>query len=622
MPIRALYERYEQLADNPESGISAMYSSVGKVSFLLILAPDGRLEQVREVREQKGKKLLPRTFVVPEQPGRSSGIKPYFLSDKPDYMLGYIPEAEAGQGGKKLADTRRKFEAAAELHHSVLSGCDDEGARAVLAFYEQWDVEQGHHHPELLRIQTDLDKGVDCNLTFQLHGDEGLIYERPPVRSAWIDYCESRKTSSGITGQCLITGKLEEPIAQTHEIKIKGVRNAQSAGAALVSFNADSFLSYGKKQSLNAPVGKTASFAYTTALNHLLASENNRIDGLGDMSVVYWAGTAPHSSEAEDLFGAFFTRRDTEQAQEKSVTEATGDALERFRSGQAVTGDAEGQREIPFYVLGLSPNNARISVRMFWQGNFGRMAAHLEQHARDFEMTAGEGRGWKTPTLYRILEETRRVGGDGKKVGDPPPFGLSGEMFRSVVEGRQYPQSLYMAIINRIRADGIVNSLRAAILKGYLTRYARFSKNSVLMEVLSVSLNESTQNSAYRLGRAFAVLERAQQEAAGGRKKLNATIKDRYFSAASARPAAVFPVLFRLSQHHISKAEYGFKRDEELQHILSGVQAFPRHLNNHEQGLFVLGYYHQKEQFYSKQTENKITPETAITSTVGGIEEQ
>lgn len=602
MIIQALYERYQQLAQDPESGISALYSSVSKVSFVLLLRPDGQLEQVRELREQKGKKLVPRQMIVPEQPGRQSGIKPYFLSDKPDYLLGYVPaEKDGGEpDAKKLADARRKFEASAELHRSVLSGCDDAGAQAVLAFFNKWDIEQGRNHQELLHIKSDLDKGTDCNLVFQLAGDSILVHERPVIRRAWTSYCEREKDSSGPEGQCLITGKTGEPIARTHEIKIKGVRGAQSAGAALVSFNADSFLSYGKTQSFNAPVGKTAAFAYATALNHLLASEKNRIYGLGDMSVVYWAGPSPHSAEAEDLFAAFFTQKQVEEASENAVTNEVEDALKRIRQGLPLQPEIQSANDTPFYVLGLSPNNARLSVRFFWQGTFGAVFRQLARHAEDLAIAAGGNASRRIPTLYRILEETRRIGSDGKKVGDPPPPGLSGEMFRAVMEGRAYPQSLYMAMINRIRADRIVNPLRAAIIKAYLSRYARAYQHMGLKEVLSVSLNEKTTNAAYRLGRAFAVLERAQQEAAGGYGTLNATIKDRYFAAASSRPAAVFPVLFRLSQHHIGKVKFGFKRDEELQQILSEINEFPVHLNIHEQGLFILGYYHQKDHFFSR----------------------
>lgn len=600
MIIQSLYKRYQQLVEDPDSGISGLHYSAGKVSFVLILQTDGTLDQVREVREHKGKKLVPKQVIVPEQPGRSSGIKPYFLSDKPDYLLGYTPLGvdRTISDMKKLEDARRKFAKSAQLHHEVLSGCQDAGAQAVLSFFYKWDIENGRNHPELQRIQSDLDKGSDCNLAFQLIGDSVMVHERPLVRQAWTRYCESQKGSTGQVSQCLITGNWGETIAQTHDIKIKGVRGAQTSGAALVSFNADSFLSYDKKQSLNAPVSKTAAFAYATALNHLLASDKNRIYGLGDMSVVYWAEPSPRSVDMEDMFSVFFTQKQEDDARINAVTAEVEDAIKRIREGLPLQPEIQGANETPFYVLGLSPNNARLSVRLFWQGTFGSVFTKLAQHADDLSISTVSNRSFRTPTIYRILEETRRVGSDGKKVGDPPPPGLSGEIFRAVIEGRPYPQTLYMAMINRIRADRIVNPLRAAIIKAYLIRYARASHHEALKEVLSVAINEKTTNTAYRLGRAFAVLERAQQDAAGGYKVLNATIKDRYFASASSRPAAVFPVLIRLSQHHISKLKFGFKRDEELQEILAGVDSFPVHLNIYEQGLFILGYYHQKDQFF------------------------
>ena len=258
------------------------------------------------------------------------------------------------------------------------------------------------------------------------------------------------------------------------------------------------------------------------------------------------------------------------------------------------------QSQTPFYVLGLAPNNARAAVRFFWQGHFGELVRRLGQHSADLDIAGLEERySSGTPSIYQILSETMRVGGDGKKVGDGPPPLLGGDLMRSVIEGRAYPSSLYNLIINRIRADGIVNGLRAGILKAGLNRYMRINQGSaILKEELTVLLNEQAQEPAYRLGRLFAVLEKAQQEAASG--KLNATIKDRYFSSASTNPAAVFPILLKLAQHHMSKSRYGEFRDREISEIMQGLESFPLQLDLQRQGVFVIGYYHQKQCFYEQ----------------------
>ncbi|MBD2846386.1 type I-C CRISPR-associated protein Cas8c/Csd1 [Paenibacillus sp. IB182496] len=598
MIIQALHQRYHDLLADPDSEVSPLYFSLGKVTYVCDLTVDGNLQSFRDIRDESGKRKQPVRFIVPEQSSRSSGVVPYFVSDKAEYALGHYPVmSNEAATLKKRADARKKYEAAKALALDVLADVDDEAARALLLFYEQWDLALVRDHPLLQPYMEDLDKGIDTNVIFAF--DMVPIHESPAVRSAWIQYREQSNTASEFDGQCLLTGDADVSIARTHD-KIKGVRGAQSAGASLVSFNFRSADSYDKEQSYNSPVSKAAVFSYTTALNHLLASDTNR-KLIGDMTVVFWAATRSAEESTSPFVQQVFQSTSTPQ-EDTRTTALLGDLLDRVRQGRQLNPNSIPNQDIPFgdtpfYILGLSPNNARIAVRFFWQGSFGDLVRKLALHAYDMALPAQTSGYRENPSIDRIVAETMRVGADGKKVGEEPPKRLGGELLRGVLQGTVYPRSIFLMIINRIRADGLITHLRVSILKAYLNRYNRFHTDSKEEMPLSLDTNEN-QNPAYRLGQLFAVLEKAQQEAASG--KLNATIKDRYFSSASSNPGAVFPILIKLAQHHMSKARYGELRDREIAGIMQQVNGFPVRLDVHQQGIFILGYYHQKQAYIAQ----------------------
>lgn len=481
----------------------------------------------------------------------------------------------------------------------ILANVYDDAARAMLLFYEQWDASLVRDHPLLKAHMEDLDKGIDTNVIFAL--DRVPIHESVAVQAAWIHYRERLDSTSEFDGQCLLTGEANVSIARTHD-KIRGVRGAQSAGASLVSVNFRSADSYDKEQSYNSPISKTAVFGYTTALNHMLASDSNRTL-IGDMTVVYWADSRLVEEQVSPFISKYIHSSQTHK-EETQTTAQLNDLLDRVRHGVQFDPESIPGKNVPygdtqFYILGLSPNNARLAVRFFWQGSFGDLVRKLAQHAYDMALPE-PGSGYKdNQSIYRIVTETMRVGKDGKKVGEEPPKRLSGELLRSVLQGTAYPRSIFMMIINRIRADGLITQLRVSIVKAYLNRYNR-SVNDNVKEELPLSLDKTeNQKPAYRLGRLFAVLEKAQQEAAAS-GKLNATIKDRYFSSASSNPGAVFPILIKLAQHHMSKARYGELRDREMVDIMQGIDGFPARFDLHQQGIFILGYYHQKQDYIAQ----------------------
>ncbi|MDO3409433.1 type I-C CRISPR-associated protein Cas8c/Csd1 [Saccharibacillus sp. CPCC 101409] len=627
MIVQSLYERYEQLLADPNSGMSKPGYSSDKVSFVLEISENGELRNIVDLRVQQGKKLVPLRMMVPEHPVRTSGIKPFFLSDKAEYLLGILADKDSG-----LKASPAKYASSADLHKRLLAGCDRREARAVAGFFEGWDPqalsETSPFYSDLLKIVGT----TDNNLIFHLSGANEYVHEVPEVQEVWDrSIAEAEAGSDAVLGDCLVTGRADQPIAKVHKVNIKGVPNSQQAGASLISFNFKAAESYGKEKSLNAPVSEAASVGYAKALNHLLLSERNRLRRMGDMTVVFWAQRLPDEPERdwelqESMFGTFFegghgeassgSANDAGEAAESSdnagtmaageedraLTRQVEDLLGRVKRAETVTADMLPAKEASFYVLGMSGNNARLAVRFFWNGSFEELFRKLSLYASDMAMNRPGDRPADLPQLFNIMLQTVRQTGDMSKMRQSISGAMESEWFRAMLSGGALPYSVYAAVVGRARVDGRMSPygehgrsawIRASIIKAYLTRYARIHHFNEIEEALTPMLNENAQPVAYRLGRLFAVLERAQTDAAGGPNRLNATIKDRYFGSASSTPAAVFPILLRLAQHHMSKAEYGRFRDREIGAILQGVDGFPNHLDLKQQGLFMLGYYHQ-----------------------------
>ncbi|RQD77586.1 MAG: type I-C CRISPR-associated protein Cas8c/Csd1, partial [Candidatus Syntrophonatronum acetioxidans] len=440
------------------------------------------------------------------------------------------------------------------------------------------------------------DIGEGGNIVFRLQGDNQYIHERKHVVQAWSAYCSS--SDDAVVGQCLVTGK-DLPIARLHP-NIKGVAGAQSSGASLVSYNLDAFSSYGKKQSYNASISEKAAFRYTTALNYLLSSEKQRIR-FGDTTTVFWAERSGSGLE-EDLLGAlFFPVKEENEKKSKEPDRITRDPrtiqlmhdiFSRIRAGKPIAEELTGvDLNVNFFILGLAPNASRLAIRFWHLDQYGNILKKLGQHHKDLEIVRNKNYDPEFISISRILKETAPRG-DTKRI---PPL-LGGILMRAILTGMPYSQVLFNSILSRIRADHNVNYVRAALVKAVLTRNHRFYKKDE--EVIKMSLDEQNINTAYRLGRLFALLEKAQVDANPG---LSATIKDRFFGAASAMPASVLPILLRLNQHHIAKAEYGRLLDKRIEEVLSLVDSFPHYLKLEEQGLFVLGYYHQRQALYTKK---------------------
>lgn len=588
MILQALTAYYEQLVRQGKLSAPGWDDSF-KVSYELRLNDAGQLVSVLDLRTETkmGKKtvLAPRAMRVPAHVKRASGIAANFLCDNSTYLLG------ADEKGKpeRSADC---FKACAKLHHTILDGVDSPAARALLAYFDSWDPAQAAAHPLLAEQWKEITG--NANLIFGYEAADhshSFVNDDLAIQNAWQAHYNDRSADSDI-GQCLITGKYA-PIERTHP-NISGVPGAQSSGAALVSFNAPAFCSYGHEQGDNAPVSKYAAFAYTTALNRLLA-DRSHCKHVGDTTILCWAENAePVYQDAMSMF--LFGADEAAGIQESDVQAA----LKRLSAGQTVPFlEKELSPDQHFYLLGLAPNAARLSVRFFLRDTFGSFAQNLQKHAEEMEIDCSEKEKFRTLPIWAVVNETTRtVPGQPAK---PSPQ-LAGDLLRAVLTGGRYPATLLNGVTLRIRAEQNVTRGRAAVIKAY---YLRNYPTELNKEVYTVSLNETT-NVPYLLGRLFSVLEAVQKAANPG---INTTIKDRYFNAACATPGMSFPTLLRLSQKHLRKLNDGLAThyDKQITELMAQLpeSGFPARLSLPDQGKFTIGYYHQTQKRYVKKNEEE-----------------
>ena len=569
MILQALKEYYDRKAADPDSGIAPPGWEKKEIRFVITLDKAGQVILLEDTEETVKKKKRSRAFLVPQAIKRTVNPAANLLWDNPEYALGVVRKGKPDRVAEQFALFKQAI--------IDLRLARDEGIAAVLAFFRQDDPSAS------LRKYEDVWKNIidsGANMTFRLQEDPGLVCNRPAVKQA-VDRAFS-DADKGIC--CLLTGN-PDALAETHPA-IKGVWGAQSSGANIVSFNADAFKSFGKEQGANAPIGKEATFAYTTALNHLLGKDSSQRLQVGEASTVFWS---EKTTAFETQFALFFNEPPKDNPDQH--TQAVKALLDAPQTG-AVPENENG--EGMFYVLGLSPNASRISVRFWIAAPLAEMRDQIRQHFRDLEIVP-DGRGPQVMSLFRLLLSTATLG----KAENIPP-NLEGDTVRAIIEGLPYPATLLQSVIRRVKVEHEVTHIRAALIKACINRNCRFKKKAK-QEELAVSLDPNNINIGYRLGRLFAALEKIQEEANPG---INATIRDRYYAAASSAPVTVFGRLMTLKNHHLSKLENVGRRvnlERLVGEIVDGIKDFPAHLSLDDQGRFAVGYYHQRQDFFTKK---------------------
>lgn len=585
--LASLVRAYDRLPDAPPFGFSSE-----KIGFLISLDEDGTVVGLPLDLRGDDKKRTPRQLFVPQAIKRTAGIAPNFLWDKTSYVLGVT----AGEG-KRTADEHAAF---VRRHLSDLAGTEDAGLRALAAFLNAWRLERFTElgWPEEMK---------DQNVVFGLESERRanvFLHDRPAAKALWARLSASGDKTETI---CLVTGE-QAPVARLHPA-IKGVWGAQSSGASIVSFNLDAFTSYGHEQGDNAPVSEQAAAAYTTVLNRYLRRDSGHNIQIGDASTIFWADAseADKAREAEDIFAGLFEGGAQEKAKvdEKAQAELVGTRLAQIKAGEPLSKVAPELADgVHFFVLGLAPNAARLSIRFYYENDFKELAENYRRYVEDMRIDPPPRDG--SPPLWRYLVETAVL---GKRENIPP--NLAGEWMRSILSGTAYPLTLLSNVLMRLRSDQDVNALRVSMLKAIIVR--NFSR-----EDTPVALRPDYPNKGYQLGRLFAVYERIQTDALGG--KVNATVKDKYYGAASAQPRKVFALLERGSANHLSKiGKQSPGRKVNLEKLIGEIMGamdpaadpFPASLSTEDQALFGLGYYHQRNDFFKSHKDDTASEEIA-----------
>lgn len=592
MILQALNDYYRRKCNDsdPAQRLPMFGLEQKEIPFLLEISPEGELLQLRDTRELNGKKKVARVFRVPMGIKKTSGVAANLLWDTLEYVLGVDTKGKPERVAEQHAAFRARIAALPDAAR------EDAGIQAVTRFLDHIDLAQLERQPAWA-------DALESNavLSFRLHGDQDLVCQRPAVVNAALNVSPGDDAPQAM---CLVTGD-QAPVERLHA-SIKGVWGAQTSGANIVSFNARAFESYGKteRQGENAPVSRAAAFAYTTALNHLLRKDSPQRIQVGDASTVFWAERdSDFETAAVDIFG------DPPKDDPDCGTRAVQAVLDAVHSGKWGTSD-ENTR---FYVLGLAPNAARISIRFYHCVTLRELGQRIAQHFKDLELVRGShGHDPQYPSLFRLLTAVAL-----QNKADNIPSNLGGAIMDAIFAGvnTPYPSLWLNAAVGRCRAEQNVNYLRAAAIKACLNRQMRHARlslsNPSLEQEFLPMLDLSNPNPAYRLGRLFAVLEKIQEEASTG---LNATIRDRYYGAASSTPVAVFTTLLRLKNAHLKKLTAGRVTTFEklLGEVLGPVTDFPKHLPLPDQGRFALGYYHQRQDFFTKKPDDS-TNTTAST---------
>ncbi len=584
--LASLAKAYDRLPDAPPFGFSSE-----KIGFLISLNEDGSPASLPIDLRNDDKKRTPRQMFVPQAIKRTSGVAANFLWDKTSYVLGVTAAA-----GKSPA---REHAAFVERHLRDLARETDPGFKALVAFLKTWFP---RHFTELGWS----DDMLDQNLVFCLESDRKAnirLHERPAAKALWGRLSAEGDKADAI---CLVSGE-RAPVARLHP-GIKNVWGAQSSGASIVSFNLDAFTSYGHEQGDNAPVSEAAAFAYTTSLNRFLERDSGHRIQIGDASVVFWADAseADKAAEAENIFAGFWDDcGETLGVDEGTQAQILGAKLKAIRDGRPLASVAPELAEgVGFHVLGLAPNAARLSIRFYFEDDFGAIAANYQRFLADLLIEPPPRDG--QPALWKYLAETAVL----KKRENAPP-NLAGEWMRAILAGARYPQTLLSTVLMRLRTDKDVNALRVAILKAMLIRNNNRKDTPV-------ALKPDYPSKGYQLGRLFAVYERIQSDALGG--KVNATIKDKFYGSASAQPRKVFALLDKGSANHLSKiGKQSPGRKVNLEKLVGEIMGamdpaadpFPSALSAEDQSLFGLGYYHQRNEFFKSTRNGAAAEETA-----------
>ncbi len=597
MILRELSNCYDLMLNSNKFEVSDFNSSVKRVSFKFIISEEGIIKQILDLQEKKKGIFM----TVPLQVTRTSGVLPFFLCDNSKYLLGYSYNKDK----KDFFDSVNELEESKKYHELILNSLSNSKYYiALMKFFENRDK----------NIQIVKEQDEEClkggNIIFSLDGDETNIHEIPEIKQQFIQHNLNKKSEikHQEEGICLVSGNEIDELCNKYEVvKVPG---GQPAGSYICFNGSDS---YNEKTNISY----NSMFKYTTALSALLSNKDNNLYLSGN-TVVFWSDKI--GCKEEQLLNAFIlddnskeeSSKESNENLEKEYNQEGVDEIETviklMKQGKTVdVNKLDYDDSINIFILGISPSNARIFIR-FWFKN--SIADFIKLSNRHFEDTKLK-RKRKLSNKDFIYEEVgvklstiiKTITPHGKAQNVPNT--LINTLFKSILTGTCYPISVYNAILLRIRAeakdDFAVNHTRVSFIKGYLKRFYRLNNLKEKEEEVTVSLNLNSSNVAYNLGRVFAIIEKLQSDA-----NKSSNIREKYLSSASSTPGSIFPTLLNLSQHHISKINKENNKtfnyyDKLVGQILLNIDEFPSILSIEEQGMFILGYYHQREDIYTSK---------------------
>lgn len=584
MLLQSLVKLYEAWAEKGE--IEKLgWEPVG-ISYGISLDEEGNVDEIinLKTKSSNGNTTIPSTIELPKDVGKTSGVTSNFLYEKATYVFGY-------NNSKKPDRLKKSFDCFRSVGNKVLENSDDEFSTVIKKFLQK-EYSEFENLSDLLAnlncTKNTINEILNKGATLLLMPLGKFPTDSKAICDSWNNYYTKSSSKKGI---CLVTGKYDH--IEEHHPFIKNVSGTDKSRTYLVSFNKNAFNSYGKENGYNAPVSEYAAFAYTSALNKLVSDNDHRVFS-GDTTVVCW--TEDGESAYQDVFAGIFNSDD--EVKQKDLH----DTIVSIVNGNEIKW--EGIPLNPsnnFYILGISPNSARLSVRFFIQNTFGKVMENLLKNQQRMEMVKPKYEKRVHIPLISILNETKKYNPETKKVIDKEfkPH-LASDIIKATINNTRYPDALYYSILNRVSAEHEINWVKASVIKACLIQNYK--------GVVTVAFNENSNNKAYWLGALFSELEQIQKEAHRG-SEINTTIRDRYFSSASLMPSKIFPVLIDLAQNHIKKiSNVGAKVNcqKRLEETMSKLEdKFPNSLTLDEKGMFQLGYYQRtQERFTGKEDKN------------------
>ncbi|MBR0037974.1 MAG: type I-C CRISPR-associated protein Cas8c/Csd1 [Bacteroidales bacterium] len=560
MILKALYDYYYRSKDK----LPAYGRELKEIGFLIVIDKEGhflRFEDRRIDKKQAQK------FLVKKSVGRSSAPVANYLYDNSAYVFGYSDKGDA----MKYYDTFKK-----KVKDIYDVAPDNDDLKAIWCFYQTEqsailsNMQQDGLWPE---IEKNLNKKYST-FSFLIEGDTHIVAEKDEL----LDLL--REDSNGNEKICLVSGEKGIAVETTTATMIPG----SQATAKLVAFQVKSgYDSYGKEKGTNAPISEEAEFAYTTVLNHLLASDSRNKFMVGNRTFLFWASKSDEAGKQteENIFSLF--GYDTDDDPDRKIEQVRKVFTAIYSGSLKTTADDK------FYILGLAPNSARIAVTYWAEIPLREFAERINRHFEDMEICGAN----KPYFGLRSMLSAVTLGGKSSEATPNMPEAI----VKSIFQGLPYPYTLFSGCMRRIRAEQSIYIARAAIIKAYLNR---LNSNE---QKIKVMLDKENTNQGYLCGRLFAVLDKIQEDANNQH-----SIRERYMNSASATPSAVFATILNLSSHHSENLNEGRKIyfEKLKQEIIDKIPSdgFPAHLDLQDQGRFFVGYYHQRQDFFTKNDNN------------------